>query len=236
MAERDGQERSQFSQYSHMVIFTIWLYDLRVPKIVDHQERRQLIAVAFQEQVAELGFSATTYARVAAGAGISVGLIQHYFADRHELLEYAYDDLIRRRDGRIDAAVAAGEKKRWSIRQILDRAMRELLPLDEQRRREHRIARQLQLTGSQDQALAALAMGAHEALCLRVRTAVSNGRECGEVEPDVDADVAALRIVSAIYGLADVLALQADATDNRTYSEVLDPVVATVFTGECRRA
>ena len=57
--------------------------------------------------MAEHGFAATTYARVAAAAGISVGLIQHYFADRHELLNYAYDDLIRRRDSRIDAVVAA---------------------------------------------------------------------------------------------------------------------------------
>jgi len=206
-----------------------------VPKIVDHEERRQSIARAFQEQVAELGFAATTYARVATAAGISVGLIQHYFADRHELLEYAYDDLIRRRDHRIDAAVAAGERKRWPISQIIDQAMRELLPLDDQRRREHRIARQLQLTASQDQALATLALGAHDALHLRVRTAVRNGRECGEVAPDINADVAALRIISAIYGLADVLALRPTPKDNPSYSAALAPVIATVFTGKCQR-
>lgn len=219
-----------------MAIFIICLYGLRVPKIVDHEERRQLIASAFQDQVAEHGFATTTYARVAAAAGISVGLIQHYFADRHELLNYAYDDLIRRRDSRIDAAVAAGEKKHWSIRQIIDRAVRELLPLDEQRRREHRIARQLQLASSQDPALGALALGAHDALCLRVRTAVRNGRECGEVEPGSDPDAAALRIVSAVYGLADVLSLRTSPASIRSSSDVLDPVVATVFSGQCRHA
>ena len=217
-----------------MVIFTIWLYDLRVPKIVDHEERRRLIADAFQAQVAELGFPMTTYARVAAAGNFSVGLIQHYFGDRHELLEFSYGDLIRRRDSRIDAGVAAGEAKRWSIRQILDNVVRELLPLDEQRRREHRVARQLQLASGQDPTLAALAVGAHEALRQRVRTAVCNGRECGEVAPGVDPDVAALRIISAVYGLADVLSLRTGPDDNRSYSDVLDPVVATVFSGQCR--
>jgi AcrR family transcriptional regulator len=206
-----------------------------VPKIVDHEGRRRLIARAFQEQVAELGFATTTYARIAASANISVGLIQHYFADRHALVEFAYDDLIRCRDDRIEAGVAAGEKKRWPIRRIIDSVVRELLPLDEQRRREHRVARQLQLAAVQDPDLAVLAMGAHEALRQRVATAVRNGKECGEVEPEVDADVAAVRIISAVYGLADILSLRTDRQENRSHHQVLDPVVATVFTGECRR-
>lgn len=221
-----------------MVLFIIWRYCLRVPKIVDHEERRRSIARAFQDHVAEYGFAATTYARVAASAGISVGLIQHYFTDRHALLEYAYDDLVRRRDERIDDCVAAGEDARWSIRKIIDHAVRELLPLDDQRRREHRVARQLQLAGSQDPALAALAKNAHDALELRVRTAVRNGTECGEVDPAVDAEVAAIRLVSAVYGLADLIAVRAvpaRVSKRQTYSDVLDPVLGTVFTGECRR-
>ena len=209
-----------------------------MPKIVDHEERRQLIARAFQDHVAEHGFAATTYARVAASAGISVGLIQHYFTDRHALLEYAYDDLVRRRDERIDACVAAGEQAQWSIRKIMDDAVRELLPLDDERRREHRVARQLQLAGSQDPALAALARNAHDALELRVRTAVRNGTECGEVEPGIDAEIAAIRMVSAVYGVADLIAVRgnpARAAMRRIYSDVLDPVLGTVFTGQCHR-
>lgn len=205
-----------------------------MPKVVDHEERRRLIARAFQDHVAEHGVAATSYARVAASAGISVGLIQHYFADRHALVEHAYDDLVARRDARIDACVAAGEEAHLSIRQIIDRAVRELLPLDDQRRREHRVARQLQLAGARDPALADLAARAHDALHLRVRTTVDNGRACGEVEPGTDADVGATRIVSAIYGLADVLAVRRPE-GRPVVDPVIDPVVATVFSGECRR-
>ncbi|MFB6719635.1 TetR/AcrR family transcriptional regulator [Kribbella sp. NPDC056345] len=206
-----------------------------MPKIVDHEDRRRLIARAFQEQVAELGFATTTYARVAASANISVGLIQHYFADRNALIEFAYHDLVQRRDERIEAGVAAGEKKRWPIRRILDDVVRELLPLDEQRRREHRVAHQLQLAAAQDPHLAALAVGAHEALQQRVVTAVRNGKECGEVESGVNAPIAAVRIISTVYGLADILSLRTDRQPDR-HHQVLDPILATVFTGECRRS
>jgi hypothetical protein len=51
----------------------------------------------------------------------------------------------------------------------------------------------------------------------------------------VDADVAAVRIISAVYGLADILSLRTDRQQDRSHHQVLDPVVATVFTGECRR-
>ena len=205
-----------------------------VPKIVDHEERRAAIARAFQQHAAEHGFAATSYAKVAAAAGISVGQIQHYFGDRHELLEFAYDDLVRRRDARVDACVSRGEAAHHSIRRILDDALRELLPLDDDRSREHRVGQQLRLEAAHDPALAALAQRAHRALHVRVRTAVGNGTSCGEVAAGVDAGVAATRILSVAYGLADVLALSPRPRRSRQVHEVLEPVVATVFTGRCR--
>lgn len=201
-----------------------------MPKIVDHEQRRAQIARAFQQQVADHGFAAASYAKVAAAAGVSVGLIQHYFENRQDLLEHAFDDLVRRRDARIDAVVAAGEARHHSIRRILDEALRELIPLDDDRRREHRVTQQLRLEAGQDKRLAALAEGAHRALHVRVRTAVGNGKTCGEVEPDVEPGVAATRILAASYGLAEILALTGG---HPRLHDVFDPVVATVFTGVC---
>ncbi|HEY1133895.1 MAG TPA: hypothetical protein VGE77_04905 [Nocardioides sp.] len=60
------------------------------------------------------------------------------------------------------------------------------------------------------------------------------GTECGEVADGTDTDVAATWILSVAHGLADVVALTGDPT-RATIDAVLDPVVATVFTGRCRR-
>ncbi|WP_340536876.1 TetR/AcrR family transcriptional regulator [Nocardioides sp. GXZ039] len=210
-----------------------------MPKIVDHDQRRADIARAFQQQVAEHGFAATSYARVAAAAGISVGAIQYYFADRQALVAHAFDDLIRTRDARVDDRVEAGERAGLSIRGILDDALLEHLPLDDDRWREHRLGQQLRVEAAQDPDLAALATGAYDALHQRVRGAVLNGTRCGEVAAGVDPDAAAIRIIGATHGVADILALRSPHTLDRrgrvriSHHDVLDPVLGTVFTGEC---
>lgn len=217
-----------------MELFTIRLYGPGVPKIVDHDQRRAEIARAWQHHVADHGFAATSYARVAGAAGISVGTIQYYFADRQALLEHGFADLVRSRDRRIDARVVEGEAAHRPIREIIDAALLELLPLDDERLREHRVTQQLRVEATQDPTLARLAADAHRGQHLRVRTAVDNGTRCGEVERGVDPDVAATRILAATLGLAGIVALPGAPTAPNPH-DVLDPVVATVFTGRCRQ-
>lgn len=210
-----------------------------MPRIVDHDQRRRSIARSFQDQVAERGFGATTYAVVAAAAGISVGTIQHYFANRDELLRFAFDDLLRAQDERVAAVVAAGEADRQTIREIIRSALRELLPLDEERRRTYVVTQQLRTEAWHDTGLRDLALAADRHVHEAVRTAVVNGTACGEVSPDADPDPAASRILATANGLAHQVAaahlagrpLLAPAASDL----ILDPVLATVFTGRCTR-
>jgi len=201
-----------------------------MPKIVDHGARRDLIARAFAAHVAELGFSATTYARTAAATGYSVGTIQHYFGSRDELAQAAFDRLLADRDARISDVVAAGEAEEQPIRAILRRAVTELLPMDEARRREHRVTLWLRVEGQHDPTLARIASGSDADLHRRVAQAVVNGTRCGEVEPRVDPAVAASMVLATVHGLA----LELASGGGPAAEEVLDPVLATVFTGRCR--
>lgn len=52
------------------------------------EQRRTQITSATIAVVAEHGYEGTSLARIAAHAGISKGLISHYFADKDELLEH----------------------------------------------------------------------------------------------------------------------------------------------------
>ncbi|MFL1526247.1 TetR/AcrR family transcriptional regulator [Pseudomonas sp. O230] len=57
-----------------------------MPKIVDHEERRRQICDVLLDLVAEVGVPGATIREVAARSGRSVGVIGHYFHNRHDLL------------------------------------------------------------------------------------------------------------------------------------------------------
>ncbi|GLY15052.1 TetR family transcriptional regulator C-terminal domain-containing protein [Kineosporia rhizophila] len=204
-----------------------------MPRIVDHEERRRQIARAHRAQVAEHGFGATTYARTAAAAGVSVGTIQHYFADRSELVRFSFEALLTERDERVAAIVAAGEVSRLPIRAMVLTALHELLPVDEARRQEHSVGQQLRAEAWREPVLHQLALENDERLSARLRTAVENGKLCGEVPEQAAADVAVTRILATTYGLADQVGLLS-GRGTPAYDEVLEPVIGTVFTGRCR--
>lgn len=78
------------------------------------------------------GLAEASLAAIAAEAGVSVGLIQRYFATKDELLAFAFDHLLERTLERIETARSA----RGDGEEVADTAYRMLetmLPLDEER-------------------------------------------------------------------------------------------------------
>src|SRR5277367_1475943 len=61
-------------------------YGERMPKRVDHEERRRQIADALLRAAAARGLHATGMREVAAEAGVSLRLVQYYFGTKEELL------------------------------------------------------------------------------------------------------------------------------------------------------
>lgn len=64
-------------------------YDRRVPKQVDHAERRAEIDAVVWAIIAEEGIAAVTLRRIATRGDISMGRIQHYFPTRDAILRHA---------------------------------------------------------------------------------------------------------------------------------------------------
>lgn len=64
-------------------------YDRRVPKKVDHEQRRAEIDRAVWAIIAEDGIAAVTLRSIAARGGISMGRVQHYFPTREAIVAHA---------------------------------------------------------------------------------------------------------------------------------------------------
>jgi AcrR family transcriptional regulator len=67
-----------------------------MPKIVDHDVRRAEIAEALWRVVARDGLEGATIRSVAAEAGWSRGIVEHYFQDKEELLLYSFQLTLER--------------------------------------------------------------------------------------------------------------------------------------------
>ena len=76
-----------------------------MPKLVDHDERREQIAFAACEVVAKHGFESATVARIAAQAGYTTGMVAHYFGSKQEIILAALRLMLRRIETRLTAAV-----------------------------------------------------------------------------------------------------------------------------------
>lgn len=109
-----------------------------VPKKVDHDARRRQIADALMRVAADRGLEAVSLRHVAAEAGATAGLVQHYFRTKDEMMIFAIDVVAERVSARLAAEEAANGGPLGPAATL--RAMfMQLLPLDETRRAEGRL-------------------------------------------------------------------------------------------------
>lgn len=110
-----------------------------MPRKVDHRERRTQIADALMRVAAEHGLEAVSLRHVAAEAGVSAGMVQHYFRTKDEMMTFAMDVVRDRSEARVSAAVQAlGPDP--TPRQLLRALITSLLPLDGESRADGRVA------------------------------------------------------------------------------------------------
>ncbi|GAA3776735.1 TetR/AcrR family transcriptional regulator [Micromonospora maritima] len=102
-----------------------------MPKIVDHDARRAELAAAMWRVVYRDGVGAATVRSIAAEAGWSPSALRHYFATQTELLVFAMEHVMAEAAGRFTAEARTGPS-----REVVQRMLEELLPLDRQRVRE----------------------------------------------------------------------------------------------------
>ena len=98
-----------------------------MPRVVDHDERRERIAEAAWRVIEREGPDRANLRRIARETGPTTGVVTHYFRNKRELMAFAFGLVVDRSTSRMARAAAeAGVME----------ALAQLLPLDEERRRE----------------------------------------------------------------------------------------------------
>src|SRR5450432_3612511 len=97
-----------------------------MPKIVDHDQRRDEIALVACRVVADYGFDQATVVRIAREAGYTTGMVAHYFDTKQDIIIAALRLILRRIEERLTRA--AGQ-----TRPDLLLLLAEALPVDQQR-------------------------------------------------------------------------------------------------------
>jgi AcrR family transcriptional regulator len=72
-----------------------------MPRIVDADQRRQELASAAARVIARAGVDGASMREIAAEAGWTTGTLVHYFASKHELLDFTLRASIQRRSAKL---------------------------------------------------------------------------------------------------------------------------------------
>lgn len=94
-----------------------------MPKLVDHQQRRDEIALVACQVVAEYGFEQATMVRIAREAGYTTGMVAHYFDTKQDIVIAALHLSLKRTEARL---TRPAQRARPQLLQVLTEA----LPID----------------------------------------------------------------------------------------------------------
>ncbi|MFH8289961.1 TetR/AcrR family transcriptional regulator [Streptomyces sp. NPDC018059] len=207
-----------------------------MPRAADHDARHGQITDAVQRLIVRDGLTSVTVARTAAEAGMSVGLVQHYFTAKDEMLLATFTRVNGRFTARVDELVNRGEAEGRTIAEMLRQALTELVPLDDDRRAEFLVRRAFADQAAHNARLADIQKETLVGIRSRVAQAIKNGTVCGEVPQEMDAADQALHIVAFAEGLALHRHIDPDGTPEPAILAALDQQLDRVFTGTCRGA
>ncbi|MGN6239819.1 MAG: TetR/AcrR family transcriptional regulator [Cellulosimicrobium cellulans] len=177
-----------------------------MPKLVDHQERREALARALWRVVDQHGWTKATMREVASEAGVSLGHVQHYFASRTGLLTFAMEYATEQTAGRVARGLAALDQPPHP-RDVLRLVLVEMLPLGPDARASSRMSAAYVLEALHDPALrgrASLGLRDGRAMVAQlVRDAMAQGQIPPDRDPDVETD-----LLLALTGFTPLLELE----------------------------
>jgi AcrR family transcriptional regulator len=193
-----------------------------MPKVVDHEQRREDLAAAVWRLASRDGLDAVTMRGVAAEAGWSTGAVNHYFEGKEELLLFAFATVADRAGRRVAAAREAATEPRELVRGLLAIG----LPLDAGRRDETRVWFAFLGLALTRPALARAQRLAYRAWRRLVADALSDAVEAGDIRPGIDPDCEAAALIALVDGLAVQASFEPRAMDAARMELLLDERLA----------
>jgi len=194
-----------------------------MPKIVDHERRREELSDAVLRLIVREGISAVTLRAVAKESQWSTGVIGYYFRDRHDMLIAA----LRRASYLQGVYFKRTRDAGGSALDQLQNLLAAGLPLDERRLALGYIFLFFYAEGAQDEASRKEVAEYLQNWRKVVSRTLTKAVEQGELAPDTSIEKSALQLVACADGLSVQALLDPDVL--RSVREDPDIVVARVL-------
>jgi AcrR family transcriptional regulator len=199
-------------------------YKDNVPKIVDAEERRRLIAEAIFTIVVRDGLPHASMRNVAEEAALAVGSVRHYFTNSDEMIRFALRALVERISTRIiaRAELAIAEPDREKRRALTAELLGELLPLDETRYTESAVWLAFATEARTSPALRPHVRDMYDGTRRLVGKVLARSREVGGLADHVDIETETERLTALLDGLMTNGVIQPDRMTPDLMRTILD--------------
>jgi AcrR family transcriptional regulator len=191
-----------------------------MPKQVDQHARRLALADALWRITRRDGWDAISLRRVAAEAGVSMGMVQHYFTTKDEMLRFALEEIAEDVRQRIRARLAELPQPH-TPRRLVATLLTEMIPRPGRRESERDAAavyvRRFLLRPESTTELAKGGADLRTFLTEQIRLA----------RPDGDAEIAAAGLLALLDGL--ILNIVTGDQTSHTATTILDAQLDHVF-------
>lgn len=194
-----------------------------MPKIVDHDERRDHIADAAVQVIIRVGFDNLTMREIATEAGYAHGAIARYFPNKQSLLTAAFLRLYTQANDRIHAQIE-------DVRGLaaLEGMCREILPYSPNGALYARVVISFWDHASQDDQVSRIHRANNMHWRDLFRRFLTEAREDGELADHVDIETAVNEIASRNAGWQMIAVLLPDMAGDGRLNDALAAVMATL--------
>ncbi len=182
-----------------------------MPKIVDHDERRRVLASAAADAVARNGLDGVKLSDIARAAGVTTGALAHYFPDKDAILAAALEEICNRLVARIESRGA-----RLKLEDFVG-----ALPLDEASRKDWRVWLAYWGRAPFSESLRAI----HQQYYLDIETALSERFAAASKTPRVVASA----IIAAVDGVGTRATLEPEAWPPERQTALLAALLGPLF-------
>ncbi len=198
-----------------------------MPKVVDHEQRREEILEATRRVILKQGLGGVTMRNIASEVGKSTGLVNHYFEDKAGLLVAALESSMKEFDRGLREQSSGKAPGRDSLRALLLAALPE-----NDAQRVHWIlwfgAGKHVPWGSQDDAVRAIQRAPYDDWHRLLRENFEAAVEAGELHSKLDARSEVSRLVALVVGLGVESAFLGVSRSRSELTRLIDDQLATL--------
>ncbi|MBB6023892.1 AcrR family transcriptional regulator [Paenibacillus sp. JGP012] len=198
-----------------------------MPKIVDHDKQRVLVAEAAWRVIRRNGMEQASVRNIAEEAGISVGSMRHYFSTQSELLLYAMNLVSERVTSRIQRMTFNGPPM-----DDMKRLLLELMPNTDEKMAEMEVWYAFTAKSKTDPAFKKLADTVYNDIRRAVEIAITSLTKLNLFRPDLDQELE----IERLYALVDGLAIHAVLRPDQVNGKLMDEALSLHLTSLCSKS